>query len=408
MINVNQFVNRMAYQETTKTSYGQRLSGSIKGIASGFIMFIIGTVVLFWNEGNFVKTKKAIQEAEGNVVLVSDVSSVDPELNGKLIHATAFANTEVVLADELFGVSETAIAIHRKVEYYQYKEKSESKTKDKIGGGQETVTTYTYEKDWTFSPVHSENFHDPDYRSSNFVLTTVDDKSERSTNVSFGAYKLPSFIVSSISGSIPAEADLSADELQQWEKVIAEKRTALGLPFDTIQMVHVNGNVVYFGKSTSAANIGDVRITLTKIMPADISIIAKVNGSTFEEYHAKNGKTFSKTAMGTVSSENMFAGAHSSNKTWTWVLRLLGLFLVVGGLKSMFSILPALFKVLPFLGNIVGAGVGLVCSIFGGAWSLIVIAIAWLWYRPLIGIVMLAIAVAGIWYLKKKAKEKKE
>jgi hypothetical protein len=108
--------------------------------------------------------------------------------------------------------------------------------------------------------------------------------------------------------------------------------------------------------------------------------------------------------MGTVSAENMFADAHSENNMITWVLRIIGVMLVVMGLKSIFSILPALFKVLPFLGNIVGAGVGLVCTVGGGAWSLLIIAVAWLFYRPLIGIPLLAAAVAGIWYLKKKAK----
>jgi len=396
----------MAYQETTTTSYGKRLTGSLKGIASGFIMFIIGTIVLFWNEGNFVKTKKSIQEAEGNVELVSDVSNIDPSLNGKLIHATAFANTDETLTDDLFGVNETAISIHRKVEYYQYKENSHSTTKDKIGGGQETVTTYTYEKEWISFPVSSESFKDPEYQYSNFVLTTVEDKSIQAQNVSFGAYKLPKFIVSSISGKVPADVKLEKTELQQWQKVILEKYSSMRLPTDSTpkQMVHINGNVVYFGQSPNVANIGDVRVTITKTMPADISIIAKVNGSTFEEYHAKNGKTFSKVAMGTVSADNMFADAHSSNTKWTWVLRLLGIFLVIGGLRSMFSILPTLFKVLPFLGNIVGAGVGLVCWVLGIAWSLIFIAIAWLWYRPIIGIILLAVAVAGIWYLKKKSK----
>jgi len=169
-------------------------------------------------------------------------------------------------------------------------------------------------------------------------------------------------------------------------------------------MVHVNDNVVYLGKSPSSPLIGDVRVKLTKIMPADISIIAKVNKNTFEHYIAPNGKKVSGVVMGTVSAESMFANKHKSNSIWTWILRLVGLLLVVFGLKSMFSILPTLFKVLPFLGNIVGAGVGLVCNILGFAWSLIIIAFAWLWYRPLIGITLLVIAIAGIWYLKKKGK----
>ena len=36
----------MAYQETTKRSYGQQLSGSFKGIISGFLMPILGTILL--------------------------------------------------------------------------------------------------------------------------------------------------------------------------------------------------------------------------------------------------------------------------------------------------------------------------------------------------------------------------
>ena len=393
----------MAYQVTTRTSYGQRLSGSLKGIVTGFILFIAGTILLFWNEGNFVKTRKSIQEAEKAVVKVNDVSGVDPSLNGKLIHASAFANTEDVLTDGMFGISETAIAIHRKVEYYQYEEKSTSQTKDRIGGGQETVTTYTYDKKWTSSPVNSGNFHDPSYQSSNFVLTNVDAEKKYAQNVSFGGYKLPPFIISSISGSIPAEVKLSADEIKQLEKMIVANKSDAAT-----QSVHVRGNEVYFGNSPANPDIGDVRVTLTKIPPADISLIAKVVGSTFEEFVASNGRTFSSVAMGTVSAEKMFADAHSSNKILTWILRIIGILFVIIGLRSMFSILPTLFKVLPFLGNIVGAGVGLVCFLFGGAWSLITIAIAWLWYRPLIGIVLLAVAVACIWFLSKKAKKRKE
>jgi len=299
----------MAYQETTTTSYGQRLTGSFKAIASGFTMFLIGTVLLFWNEGNFVKTKKSIQEAEGVLVEMQDASSVDPSYNGKLIHATSFADTKDVLTDELFGVSEAAIAISRKVEYYQWVENADTKTKDKIGGGQETVTTYTYEKDWASSPVNSASFHDPEYQSSNFVLATVEPKSERAKNVTFGGYKLPSFIISSISGSIPADAKLGEEELKQWEKVIAEKKAALDLPLDTAAaQVHVNGNVVYFGQSPAIPSLGDVRVTVSKIMPADISIIAKVNGSTFEEYHAKKR-------------ENVFMRAHGNGKRRKHVCR---------------------------------------------------------------------------------------
>jgi len=38
---------------------------------------------------------------------------------------------------------------------------------------------------------------------------------------------------------------------------------------------------------------------------------------------------------------------------------------------------------------------------------LAIIAIAWLFYRPLIGIPLLLVSVAGIWFLSKKAKNRK-
>ena len=396
----------MAYEETTQTSYGQRLTGSLKGIAAGFVMFIAGTALLFWNEGNFVKTKKSIQEAEQVMVSVDNVSSIDPALNGKLIHASAFADTQDILKDGMFGINEKAIAINRKVEYYQNEEHSSTRTKDKLGGGQEKVTTYTYEKTWVSNPVDSKKFKDPEYRSSNFVLTKIEGKTEQAKNVTFGAYKLPPFIISSISGNIPINVKLSGQELTLLQNQTAKTMAWNGRsPAGTI--VHVEGNTVYFGQSASNPAIGDVRVTLTKIMPTDISIIAKVVSNTFEQYITSNGKTFSKVSMGTVSAETMFQQAHSSNSTLTWILRLLGVFMVVLGLKSMFGILPALFKVVPFLGSIVGAGIGLVCAILGGVWSLIIIAIAWLFYRPLVAIPMLVLAIAGIWYLKQKGKKAK-
>ena len=389
----------MSYQKTAKTSYGQRLSGSLKGTVMGLAMFILGTIVLFWIEGQFVKTRKSLHEAESIVVRVDDVSKVDPSLNGQLIHATAFADTDETLTDRQFGVSEKAIAISREVAYYQIEETSSVRTENRTGGGQERITTYSYEKKWVKAPINSAVFENPAYRKSNFTLTTVENKTERAKNVSFGGYALPPFIISSISGSAPATVNLNADEIAQWEKTFPPDNTAA-------QRVHVKDNRVYFGKSATTPEIGDVRITLTKTVPADISIIAGVAGSTFEPYISSSGKAVSEVAMGTVSAEKMFAGAHSSNMIITWFFRIIGIFLVIGGLKAMFNILPTLFQVLPFLGNIVDAGVGLVCWVFGGAWSLIIMSVAWLFYRPMVGIPLLLAAFAGIWFLKKKSEKK--
>ncbi|MDD2595031.1 MAG: TMEM43 family protein [Bacteroidales bacterium] len=388
----------MAYTETTRQSYGSKLSGSLKGIVFGFILLIGGTVLLWWNEGNSVKNAKAIKEAQSVSVNLESIDAINPEMNGKMVHATGVATTLDTLSDDLFGVKANAFKISRTVEYYQWVEHSESKSKEKIGGATETVTTYTYKKEWVGQPISSSSFHDPDYQQSNRVLTTIEEKDIYADNASFGAYVLPPYIISSISGSEPAAASLTPEMIKDWKTTLQ----------DSLATVQASGNTVYFGRNSGVPNIGDVRITLTQVTaPKTISILSKVVNNTFEPFIAKNGKTISKVAMGTVSAENMYEQAHKENKLWTWVLRIVGIIIVVAGLKSIFSILSMLFAVLPFLKNLVGAATGLVCTILGLVWSLVVIAIAWIVYRPVLAISLLVVAAALIVFLVIKPGKKK-
>jgi len=175
-------------------------------------------------------------------------------------------------------------------------------------------------------------------------------------------------------------------------------------------MIHILGearNIVYLGKNPDQPQVGDLRITLTKTVPAEVSIIAKVKGSTFDVFKASNGKTFSALRMGAVSAEDMFDQAHAANSLWTWILRIVGILLIVGGLKGIFGILTTLAKVVPFIASIIGAGVGLIAWVLGGAWSLLIIALAWLTYRPIIGIPLLILAVGGLVFLKMAASKNK-
>ena len=395
----------MAYTETTSTSYGQRLAGSAKGMIGGLLVFIIGTGLLWWNEGRTVRTAKAIGDAASHVESVADVSKVDASLNGKLIHASAFADTKDTLTDDLFGVREQAIKLDRKVEYYQWVEHSQRKKRDKVGGGEETITTYTYEQEWVKKPVNSSNFKESRYRNANRVLSQVEERNETAQHVTFGAYTLPESLVGSISGSEPVEVRMTEEQRFTWDERLHMLRPKVNTK---TSLVHTSANTVYLGLSPNSPQVGDVRVTFAKVPPADISLIAQVDGSTFKAYRAKNGQSFSRLQMGTVSADEMILQARSENNLWAWVLRVIGILLVVGGLKGMFGLLPMLFKVLPFLGSIVDAGVGLVSWILGLAWSFIIIAIAWLVFRPIIGISLLVLAIAGIVFLKRRGKKNEE
>ena len=148
----------MAYTETTTTGYGSRITSSLKGILTGFLLVIAGTILLWWNEGRAVKTAKSIKNAVEQTTPVADLATYNQALNGQMICASGFATTNDFVSDPYFGIGETAIRVERKVEFYQWIEHSQTKTEDKVGGKQETTTTYTYSQGWTSSPINSGEF----------------------------------------------------------------------------------------------------------------------------------------------------------------------------------------------------------------------------------------------------------
>jgi len=404
----------MAYTEVTRTGYGTRLKNSLGGVLIGILMFIGGTILLWWNEGRAVKTSDMLKEGQKNYVEMENPAVKSPDMEGQLVHAVALATTTDSLSDGTFNVGAVAVKLHRTVEYYQWIEHEKTVKKDKIGGAQETTHTYTYSKEWTGSPVISGEFKDPDYQALNFVYQNLEDASSAAENVSFGAYRLNSSQIGSFHNEQPMAVTLDEDLTKQMDKAARDNARAfltrgglLDLVPDSAAIVHTQGNVVYIGRNPNVPEVGDVRITFTKDMPSKVSLIAKVIGDTFTYYKAKNGYKLDLLYMGENTAEEMFDSEHATNKMILWLLRILGVIIIIAGLRSIVSIVPTLLKVLPFLGGIVETGLGLVCGIIGLVWSLIVIAVAWLRYRPILGISLLVLAGLLIFWLIRRSRKKK-
>ena len=448
----------MAYTETTTTGYGTRVGNSFKAIGSGFLLFVLGTALLWWNEGRAVKTEKMLDEAGSAYVEMENPNKKDASLEGELICGTAMATTEDSLSDAQFGIGAKAIALRRTVEYYQWVEHSQTKKEDKLGGKEVTTTTYTYSKRWVSSPVQSSQFHDPAYQNKNTVLTTVEEAEQYAENVTFGAYKLPESLIHSISSREGMELAISEELLTQFDKAtqaayerfygvqkgtqqpaqqpvqqqaIPDSVKAL-LPdsvkaaLDSLQAVndsinrqmenannkkdleyiHQAGNVLYFGRVPGAPEVGDVRVTFEKVVPAKVTVMAVVDGDSFKPFKAKNGKRFQTLVMGKKSGDEIIDAAKESNNMILWALRIIGILMVIGGLKGIFGFIETILKVVPFIAGIFGWGIGLVCTVIGIAWSLIIIAIAWLFYRPLLGISLLVLAGFLVWVFAFKGKDK--
>ena len=446
----------MAYQEVTTTGYGTRLGNSFKAIGSGIMLFILGTALLWWNEGRAVKTEKMLEEAGNAYVEMENPNKKDASLDGELICGTAMATTEDSLTDAQFGIGAKAIAIKRTVEYYQWVEHAQEKKEDKLGGKEVTTTTYTYSKEWVGRPVESAQFKDPAYQNKNMVLNTFEDAEQYAENVSFGAYKLSESLIRSISSNEGLDLAISEDLLKQFDQntqaayerfygvqkkqptqqptqqpAIPDSLKAL-LPdsvkaaLDSLQAindsivksmenaenkkdleyVHQASNVLYLGRVPGSPEVGDVRITFEKIVPAKVTVMAVVDGDTFKPFKAKNGKRFQTLVMGKKSGDEIIEAEKEANSMILWALRILGIVMVIGGLKGIFGFIETILKVVPFIAGIFGWGVGVVCTIIGIVWSLIVIALAWLFYRPVLAISLLVLAGFLVWVFAFKGKDK--
>ena len=445
---------------TTTKSWSQRLGNSLGGIVFGIVLVIAGTILLWWNEGNYVFTKVSLNEAQSVTVALESISTVDRSKEGMMVYAAGTAETDDILEDTVFGISTNAMNLERTVQFYQWVESSSTTTETRLGGEQVEVTTYSYERKWVNSPVNSSNFYDA-RGHSNRVLLNLENLTVNARNVAFGAYRLPDFFIARIRSldnlrieltdevrtkldelnirlndfggtpttqnnldDIPVSllAPVSAlatpsqvvaqemsEDLHSPEEVTLEATTTEStplLPFDNLDapvtvsqhvlpnMVHVEGNTIYLGRNPNNPQIGDIRVTFQRTLPSKaVSLIAKQIGDTFEAFTAANNYTVALLELGTVSAENMYASAHAANEMMTWLLRFGGIFLVFIGLRMVFAPLEVLASVVPFLGKLVGAGIGFVSMVLGLAWSLLIIALAWLFYRPLIGIIILVVVV---------------
>ena len=365
---------------TTSQSWFSRLGSSAKNVFFGFILIIASIVLLFWNEGRAVKTEQSLKEGASAVVPVTSQVK-DPASEGKLIHFTGDAKTPSTLTDTDFGVGGSALKFRRIVEVYQWEENTESNTKEKLGGGTEITTTYTYSQDWSDQIIDSSDFKEAETHG-NPTMKSFDNKEWFATNVTIGAYEIPEDLLKALSGYQPFT--LASEVLQS-------------SPSATQGKVQLIGNMLYFQTSNpSMPQTGDTRIRYEIIAPQKLSVIAKQSASTLVPYVTKNGRTISMIQTGDHTAQEMFEGAMSSNRVLTWILRLVGTLLMYIGLRMTLGVLPIVASVIPFVGRIVGVGMSLASGLMTLVGASVTIAIAWIVFRPLIGIILLLVAGLGI------------
>jgi hypothetical protein len=369
----------MSITEVTSVSWLGRLKESFKGILVGIAFFVGAFPILWFNEGRAVKTEKSLKEGQGAVVSVAN-DRVNAANEHKLVHMTGHATTAETLSDPEFQISRNAIKLKRTVEMYQWKEDKKEEERKKLGGGSEKVTTYTYAKVWADDPIDSNGFKEAGHANPGAFPFSQHEESAK--QVTLGAFQLDDALVSKMDAFEPLPVD---------DKALA----AVPAPSRANLQLHDGG--FYIGTPSTPA-VGDVRINFAAVNPQDVSVVALQEGKSFSAYHAAAGMDIEMLRRGVIGAKDMFAMALKENAIMTWVLRGLGWFLMFLGLVLFFRPLSVVGDVVPMFGSFLAFGTGLAALAISVVLSIGTIGVAWIVFRPLLGITLLAAAIGfAVW-----------
>jgi hypothetical protein len=362
------------FTETTSKSWLQRIVNSFVGVLVGLVLIVASIVGIFWNEGRAIDTARALSEGAGAVVSV-DASTVDPADEGKLVHVMGAANAATPLADPQFPVKATGLKLTRAVEMYQWRQQERSETRNKLGGGTETVTTYSYSREWSASRNDSDAFRRPEGHANPPMAFAR--REFVAGDAKLGAFALPPDLLGKLGDGARIDVDSAA---------LAEA------PATTPPEQVVDG-VLYIGASPTAPQVGDLKISYWLTPNGPVSAIGRQTGAGLGPYQTKAGGTLYIVDPGELDAAQMFKQAESENAILTWAIRGGALIAMWIGFALVLAPLSVLASVIPFLGSLVGAGAGLTAFVLTLALGPLVIAIAWFAVRPLMAIGVVAVGL---------------
>lgn len=363
----------------TKTNTTKKSSG---GILGGLIILVIGIGLLWYNEGRTVKNQSGINEALKNVIEVKS-DNIDSKNNGKLIATTGkidLSSTQE-LSDSTFGVKVKAVKLERNVEVYQWNESCETDDNDK--------ETCTYQKEWSDELIDSSEFKKSGY--DNPKSLEYQTQIYTAPNIYVGAFELPERLISSLS----YDKKINNEQLKD-------------LYHDTVAGYKLDGDYIVNTINSEDPQIGDTRISYRYASDGEVSLIGVQDDNTLKAYTAKKGKTIFEIRRGSYTAREILDKMTSTNKTMKWVFRFIGIFLIISSIGTIFTPLQNLTKKVPVLSNLVNLSASLISTVLGLAISLIVIAIAWFRFRPVLSIILIVVSVGLCVFLKLKNNNSEE
>jgi len=438
-------------EETSYENWFQRLGAAFTSVLVGILLIIFSIPCMWVNERRAARFESLIAVGEGECKTVG-YSKVSDSNRGMLVHVSgASAEGKKPLQDDRFSdfkFESKCLRIRSTVEAYQWIETEKTeKRKDNVGGGETTTKTYTYSKDWTSTRIDSSSFkqrgHENRLAKSSLALGQ---NTKTCTTVYYGeAFQLPVEMVeqlsnfedaSSIVGSSAGEFTKSDEyyyypakrgnpdigDMRATFKYIPDgPATAMGLQIKDPKLTR-DSFIPYrlVGRGCCCCAVEDEKLKTLQIKEGqktsdDLYADDKVTLGPFDLccyccLGVCNLVTYCFSGFAPPEIFNLFPGDLNQAACWSrvkmqagmqkWIWRLIAWLMMLVGLNMCFEPLFTVIDIVPFLGPILSkfiAGAVFVCALIVTlAMATLVISIAYLFYRPLLGMFYLVIAAACI------------
>ncbi|XP_078270400.1 LOW QUALITY PROTEIN: transmembrane protein 43 [Rhinoraja longicauda] len=376
-----------------KPGFLDRLGDTTVGMLVGLAAFLLSFYLLFTNEGRCVRTQKSLDEGLSLVVPLSDIYSPMPLNDGKLVHLTGPLMTTQPLYDPNYGISLHVVKLQRRAEMYQWVEYGDSRDYEE-NGEKKTETRYSYNTEWQSKVVNSRNF-DREIGHKNPSSMAVESFTVVAPVVNLGNFFLSKGLI---------------EKIQSFKKI----------PLSKFEAPHADITVLddyfYHSRNPRSPEVGDVRVSFHYAglsgqwsflgPPYTVTVVARQQTNALAAYPTRAGNHLEILYEEQLSATEVFEREHVANSTLTWALRFAGWLLMFVGLKLMVRILHTLVDWLPIVRDLVSLGLTVFALCVATSLSLLTMAVGWVFYRPLLALLLTLLALLPILMAKARDRPK--
>uniref|UniRef100_A0A8C4QFT1 Transmembrane protein 43 n=1 Tax=Eptatretus burgeri TaxID=7764 RepID=A0A8C4QFT1_EPTBU len=352
------------------------LRQSALGVGLGVLLCFASFFLLFCNEGQAAKMAAALEEGRATVLPLSRLDAPSQANEGGLVHISGPLSTQQVLHDPNYDVKVYAVKLKRQVEMFQWVEHEDSSTSE-----DDTHTRYTYSTEWRPDVVNSRNF-DREIGHENPSIMAVESKVATSPAARVGSFFLSPDLLEKIDWFEPLTFD--------------------GVPPATDGVI-VTDAYHYHSSNPHNPLVGDLRVSFLFAGKSgnnaeQVSVVARQAESELQPYRTKSGHMLALLSRGMVSAQVMLEKEQKNLVMYAWAMRVIGWLLMYLGLSLMTRPLQSLVSWVPFVRECMNVGLSLFCGALSLSISLLVVALAWLVFHPLITVLLISLALLPLWF----------